>query len=49
MGCVCIQGGDDEYEYNPDDFEDPYTPEELAEYAAKSKNAAVAAPAPAST
>ena len=30
------QGGDDEYEYSGDDFEDPYTPEELAQYAANS-------------
>jgi len=29
-------GGDDEYEYSGDDFEDPYTPEELAAYAAAS-------------
>lgn len=27
-------GGDDEYEYSPDHFEDPYSPEDLAAYAA---------------
>ena len=31
-----LQGGDDEYEYSGNDFEDPYTAEELAEYAAAS-------------
>lgn len=31
-----LQGGDDEYEYSGNDFEDPYTPEELAQYAAAS-------------
>jgi len=31
-----MQGGDDEYEYSGDDFNDPYTAEELAEYAAAS-------------
>lgn len=31
---LVLQGGDDEYEYSGDDFNDPYTAEELAEYAA---------------
>ncbi len=40
--CVS-QGGDDEYEYSGDDFQDPYTPEELATYAAASAAAAATA------
>lgn len=28
------QGGDDDYEFSPDHFDDPYTPEELAQVAA---------------
>lgn len=31
---LLFQGGDDEYEYSPDHFEDPYSPEDLAAYAA---------------
>lgn len=30
--CI-LQGGDDEYQFSGDDFEDPYSPEELAQFA----------------
>lgn len=40
-----IQGGDDDYEYSPDHFEDPYSAEELAQFdAARSSTTASDAP-----
>ena len=42
-----LQGGDDDYEFHPDHFDDPYTEEELAKIVAAKTAAASAASAPA--